>query len=1165
LRAGAGFAIMPPVITHRRFAVAFALFGAATLALQAVCLREMLAVFRGSERVVGAALGGWLLLGGIGSALAGAAVVRRRPAGAAWAVGLATLALLGPATVPLIRALPRLAGSDPGLLLPFWTAAAAALAALAPAGLLSGALFALGVRAREDAGGSPAEPGRTAARAYTWESVGSVAGGLALTAALALGLPSNLDAALAAGLCAAVAALVASAGAPGGWRTAAVAVALVLGACLVTPLGRSLDRASLAAAHRGEEIVAARETPSGRVVLASRGNRTSAYVDGRFAGSPEAALAAEEVAHLALLHHPEPARVLVAGGVLAGWVPPVLQHRPGEAELLETDEAMADLLEGRLGWKPGDRGGFVGETAGMGMPPLRERVGSGTPRYTRLHLSFGDPRMRLRASAGAYDVILLPGGAPDTFAQARLASAECFREARAALRPGGVLALPMPGARSFQNRPHRLVLASVRASLRAAFPFVRVASLESGFLFLASDAPLPAAADVARRWADRGIRAREMAPESIGRTVLGAADRRLDEALDAEPGAPATLDLEPVVVGFQAALAEATSDGRVSAWGRLLMEPAGARGSAAALALGIGLALALVSVWTRVPGRGTLDAGRGTMSGLAAFLAGLSGLALEIVWLDGFQVARGALYREVGAMLALFMAGACAGSGAWLRAGRRAGPAAAGAGLLALAALAASAGWILEGARAGSVLLLPAANLATGALVGWTFAAASGLAPGRAGTVYAADLAGAALGSVVTAGLLVPLLGLPLTGAVVALAVAPPAVRVAWAGSTGSFPAARPLAAVASAVVLLTVAAGLDRALEPGAAPAVPPPPPPPREVAMEGRTVMGTVANAALVVPAGTDLGARGLAAAFSAMERVDALMSDYRDDSEAARVRALSPGASATLDPWTAEALDIAARVHRATGGAFDPTIRPAHRLYRFTGREEPFPAPDALARAMEQVGLSRNAFDPVSRRFAPGPGGADLDFGGVGKGYANDRAAEAVADLGIRDALLAVGGEVLALGARIDGHPWRIGLRDPRDRAAVSAEVDAKPGEAFSTSGGYEKYFLRGGVRQPHVLDARTCRPAAGAPESVTVIYRASEDAPPPLGRAGAVADALATGLLVVGPAGAGAVLAAFPGAEAVFLLADPEGGLRAVATPGALPRLRPAAGVAVEPLR
>ncbi len=1124
------------MMSFRRFALAFALFGASTLALQAVFLREMLAVFWGSERAVGAVLGSWLLLGGIGSAFVGPALLRRLSPGAVWPVALLALAVLGPATVPLLRALPRLVGADPGVLLPFWTGTAAAFVLLAPAGMLSGALFAVGARAWAGAEAAPDAGGRAAARAYLWDTVGCVAGGFALTAALLVGLPSGFDAALAAGLAAAGAAL---AVAERSRRAVAVILAILLLTILVTPLGRVVDRASAAIAHPGEEILARHETPAGQVVVTRRNGQTSVYADGRFAGSPEVHLHAEEVAHLALLQHPEPKRVLVVGGILGGLTSPVLQHRPEGLDLLESDAVLRDLLEARLADAAAD-------------VPIR----------------FSDARMHLRDNPDAYDVVLLPGGAPDTFARTRLMSAACFREARGALRPGGVLAFSVPGFRSFQNRPQRRVLASIRASLRAAFPFVRILALEGGFLFVASDASFPFAGGIARRWKDRGLRSREMIPEAIGTTYLGPADRALAEALDARPDARVNLDFEPVLVGYQQALSESNVDGRVSAWGRLLADPAGARGVVVLVALGFGLALAFVPTRRRAGGNGIVAAVR------AALLTGLAGLALEVLWLDGFQIARGHLYREIGALLALFMGGACGGTWLFLfvsgrsratgtsDAERPQSPLPTAAGLLALTLLAAGGGWILHGAvEAGSLLLL-AANGLTGAAVGWTFAAAAGLAGGRAGLVYGADLAGAALGSVLTAGLLVPLLGLPMTGVVLGLVCAPSAVRLTWGGvMRPGPPGVRVGLAAGSAAALALCAVGLARWSSPGTAEAVPLPPPPPREVAMEGRKVMGTFANAALVVPDGSALGARGLAAAFEAMDRTDARMSDYRDDSDVARLRALKSGESATLDPWTAEALDVAARVHRATGGAYDPTIRPVRDLYRFTGREEPLPAPDALARALARVGLGKHVFDVPGRRFTAGPGGADIDLGGVGKGYANDRAAEAVAALGVNDALFTIGGEVLAIGRRLDGNPWRIGVRHPRERERLAAEIDARSGEAFSTSGGYERFFMRGGVRHPHVLDARTGRPVTGAPESVTVLYLPPADAPAPLRRAGAVADALATGLLVVGPDGADRVLDAFPGAEAVFLLPAPDGGLRAVVTPGAAGRVRFAEGIAV----
>jgi len=333
------------------------------------------------------------------------------------------------------------------------------------------------------------------------------------------------------------------------------------------------------------------------------------------------------------------------------------------------------------------------------------------------------------------------------------------------------------------------------------------------------------------------------------------------------------------------------------------------------------------------------------------------------------------------------------------------------------------------------------------------------------------------------------------------------------------------------------------------------------RETLVRERTMMATQCRISLVVPAGeADQAERAFAAAFAAMERVNDLMSDYREDSEVSRIRALPGGASLALDPWTADNLEVSLLVHEHTEGAFDPTLRPVLKLYRFTGREESLPAPEELERARARVGLKAHRYEAATRTLTLGPLGADLDFGGVAKGYANDRAAAALAELGIRDALLTAGGEVRALGHRADGLPWRIGLRHPRRSGAHAAEIDARPGEVLSTSGDYEKYFLHEGVRHPHVLDARTGKPVLGAPASATVIYLPPEGSDPVRARAGAVADALATGLLVVGPDGAREVLRGFSGVEVIFLLADgTDAQVRAVATPGARARAQFAPGI------
>jgi FAD:protein FMN transferase len=99
-----------------------------------------------------------------------------------------------------------------------------------------------------------------------------------------------------------------------------------------------------------------------------------------------------------------------------------------------------------------------------------------------------------------------------------------------------------------------------------------------------------------------------------------------------------------------------------------------------------------------------------------------------------------------------------------------------------------------------------------------------------------------------------------------------------------------------------------------------------------------------------------------------------------------------------------------------------------------------------------------------------GMELDFGGIGKEYAADRAASICSDHGIRHGLVNLGGDVRVIGAQPDGAPWRIGIRHPRSADAVLATVEVSDG-AVATSGDYERYFEANGRRYCHVLDART----------------------------------------------------------------------------------------------
>jgi len=136
--------------------------------------------------------------------------------------------------------------------------------------------------------------------------------------------------------------------------------------------------------------------------------------------------------------------------------------------------------------------------------------------------------------------------------------------------------------------------------------------------------------------------------------------------------------------------------------------------------------------------------------------------------------------------------------------------------------------------------------------------------------------------------------------------------------------------------------------------------------------------------------------------------------------------------------------------------------------------------------------------------------IDFGGYAKGYALDRAARILQDAGITNALVNVGGNILALGRRGDT-PWRVGVENPRgtDEAGLLGTIELADGEAIGTSGDYRRYYIVDGKRYSHIIDPRTGYPVAGV-RSVTVV------APPQPG-AGALSDATSKPLFIAGPSG------------------------------------------------
>ncbi len=269
-------------------------------------------------------------------------------------------------------------------------------------------------------------------------------------------------------------------------------------------------------------------------------------------------------------------------------------------------------------------------------------------------------------------------------------------------------------------------------------------------------------------------------------------------------------------------------------------------------------------------------------------------------------------------------------------------------------------------------------------------------------------------------------------------------------------------------------------------------------------RYLMGTLCHAVAVHrdsgPAGEALGR-----ALDEVARLERVMSSWREGSELARLNAAA-GAPFSCSADLFAVLDSARALAEATGGAFDPTVEPLSRAWDMRGAGR-VPSEPELGRARALVGWSRLRLEPPRTARLDGPG-AGLDLGGIGKGFALDRAAEVLRAAGVERALLNFGGEVLALGTAVRGYPqgdnsgkWTVSVAHPADRLRPVVRLEVRDA-AVSTSAQSERGFVVRGQRYGHVLDPRTGRPVATR-ASVTVV------AP-----SGTRADALSTALLVRG---------------------------------------------------
>lgn len=205
---------------------------------------------------------------------------------------------------------------------------------------------------------------------------------------------------------------------------------------------------------------------------------------------------------------------------------------------------------------------------------------------------------------------------------------------------------------------------------------------------------------------------------------------------------------------------------------------------------------------------------------------------------------------------------------------------------------------------------------------------------------------------------------------------------------------------------------------------------------------------------------------AAIAEVRRIETKYSRYRDDSVTTAINRAAGDAAISVDPETAGLIDFAAELHAQSDGAFDLTSGVLRRAWDFkVGR---VPSQATLDQLLQRVGWSKVEWHSPMLRLRTD---MEIDFGGIGKEYAADRAAAIVADLGGQHGLVNLGGDVRVIGPHADGQAWRIAVQDPRGEPGATIAQLNVPHGAMATSGDYERYFVHAGRRYSHLLDPRT----------------------------------------------------------------------------------------------
>lgn len=285
-------------------------------------------------------------------------------------------------------------------------------------------------------------------------------------------------------------------------------------------------------------------------------------------------------------------------------------------------------------------------------------------------------------------------------------------------------------------------------------------------------------------------------------------------------------------------------------------------------------------------------------------------------------------------------------------------------------------------------------------------------------------------------------------------------------------------------------------------------------------RTLMGTLVQLT-IMDGEAERFDEAAEAAFSEISRLEGIFSSYRDDSDVSRINAAAGKALVDVKPETIEVMRKAMLVAALSDGAFNPAVGALSKVWGPSGEKGEVPSEAEIKKLLPYVDLRAIILEEHDRKAGLEKEGMAINLGGVAKGYIVEKAAAAMKKAGVTRAVIHAGGD-MAVFQKDGEKPFTIGIQHPREKKLLG-EAFVYDG-AIATSGDYERFFIKDGVRYHHILDPRTGFPAKGT-QSVTLIAKDPT-----------VADALSTAVFVLGPEKGMAIIDRLEGVEGVIVRED-----------------------------